>query len=90
VCNVFFEAENGPLPEVDGLVDDGAEDLGVVKWPGCWLLRRLARYLLVVVVGALWLVDLRSLEDSGFDGVWLEVDLEVPLLDLLGLRDHSV
>jgi hypothetical protein len=34
MSNIFFEAEDGPLPEVDGLVDDGAEDLGVVKWPG--------------------------------------------------------
>jgi len=82
--DVFFEAEDGPLPEVDGLVDDGAEDLGVVKWSGCWLLG-LRRLLLVVVALARRLVDRRSLEDSGLDGVWLEVDLEVPLLDLLGV-----
>jgi len=88
--NVFFEAEDGPLPEVDGLVDDGAEDLGVVKWPGCWLSTGLTWLGLVVLVGASWLHDRRSLEDSGFDGVWLEVDLEVPLLDLLGVRDHPV
>jgi len=42
------------------------------------------------VVGVCWLVDLGSLEDSGLDGVWLKVDVEVPLLDLFGLRDHSV
>ena len=83
--NVFFEAEDGPLPEVDGLVDDGAEDLGVVEWSGGRWLGGLRRLLLVVVAVASWLVDLRSLEDSGFDGVWLEVDLEVPLLDLLGV-----
>jgi hypothetical protein len=37
--NVLFEAEDGPFPEVNGLVDDGAEDLGVVKWSCCRLKR---------------------------------------------------
>jgi len=49
VSDVLFEAEDGPLPEVDGLVDDGAEDLGVVKCPGCWLRRGLRALRLVVV-----------------------------------------
>ena len=84
MSDVLFEAEDGPLPEVDGLVDDGAEDLGVVEWSGGRWLGGLRR-LLLVVVGRSWLVDLRSLEDSGLDRVWLEVDLEVPLLDLLGV-----
>ena len=85
MSDVLFEAEDGPLPEVDGLVDDGAEDLGVVELSCSRCSRRLTRLLLVVVTGGLCLVDRRSLEDSGFDGVWLEVDLEIPLLDLLGV-----
>lgn len=88
--NVLFEAEDGPLPEVNGLVDDGAEDLGVVKWSCCWLRRWLPWLRLVVIGGAGWLVDLRSLENLGFDGVWLEVDLKVPLLDFFGFCDHAV
>lgn len=36
------------------------------------------------------LVDLWSFEDSSFDSVWLEVDIEVPLLDFLGVRYHLV
>jgi hypothetical protein len=36
------------------------------------------------------LVNLGSLEHFGFDGVWLEVDVQVPLLDFFGVRNHFV
>ena len=85
MSNILFEAEDGPLPEVNGLVDDGAEDLGVVKRSCCWLRRWLPWLRLVLIGSAGWLVDLRSLENPGFDGVWLEVDLKVPLLDFFGV-----
>ena len=43
-----------------------------------------------MVTGVCWLVDLRSLEDSGLDGVWLKVDVEVPFFDLFGVGYDSV
>jgi hypothetical protein len=76
VLNVLLEAENSPLFEVDRLVDASAEDLGVVEGAGR-LLRRAAWIGMRVV-----LVDTGSLEDLCLDGVGLEADFKIPLLDL--------
>jgi len=67
VRHVLLKAEDGPLLEVDGLLDDGAEDLGVVQRLGSWVLR--IGHSLAALGDRL--VDLRSLQDSGFDAVWL-------------------
>jgi len=47
VRHVLLEAEDGPLSEVDWLVDDCSEDLGVVE--GSYPCLRLALCLLVLV-----------------------------------------
>ena len=65
--HVLLKAEDSPLLEVDRLLDDGAEDLGVVQRLGSWVLR-IGHSLAALGDG---LVDLRSLEDSGFDAVRL-------------------
>lgn len=75
--DILLKAEDGPLSEVDWLVDDGSEDLGVVKG---------AVLLTTVVTG----VNLWSFQNSSLDSIWLDVDVEVPFLDLLGVGDHSV
>lgn len=32
--HILLEAEDGPLSEVDGLVNDGSEDLGIIEGSG--------------------------------------------------------
>lgn len=75
--DILLKAEDGPLSEVDWLVDDGTKDLGVIKGS---VLRTTA------VAG----VNLWSFQNSSLDSIWLDVDVEVPFLDLLGVSDHSV
>ena len=36
------------------------------------------------------LEDLRLLEDLGFNGVWVQLDVQAPLFDLLALGNHLV
>lgn len=38
---ILLKAENCPLSERDGLVNDGAEDLGIVEGSCGWLLLRI-------------------------------------------------
>ena len=58
-------------------MDDGSEDLSVIEG---------AVLLTTIVTG----VNLWSFQNSCFDCIWLDVDVEVPFLDLLGVGDHSV
>lgn len=74
--DILLKAEDGPLSEVDWLVDNGSEDLGVVE----------GAVLTTVVTG----VNLWSFQNSSLDSIWLDVDVEVPFLDFLGVGDHSV
>jgi hypothetical protein len=46
--------------------------------------------LLFVEVGLLRLENRGSFKDSGFNSVWLKVDVEIPFLDLFGFSDHPV
>jgi hypothetical protein len=75
VGNILLKAEDGPLSEVDWLVHDGAKDLGVIK-----------RAIFILTGGK----NLWSLQNSSLDSIWLEVDVKIPLLDLLGVGDHAV
>lgn len=82
--DILLEAEDSPLSEVNRLMDNCAQDLGVIKSPCVLLLRVLHSD------GTEWLVDLRSLKDPGFDAVGLEVDVQVPVLHLFGVGDELV
>lgn len=83
VGHILLKRENGKLPEADGLVNNSAENLGVVKGSGGQTTlvgrRRVNR-----------LVYLRPFEHSCLNGIWLQVDIEIPFLDLLGLSNGSV
>jgi hypothetical protein len=72
--NILLKAEDSPLSEVNWLVNDGTKDLSIIK-------------LLITLSG---LVNLWSFQNSSLNGVRLEVDIKVPLLDLLGVSNHSV
>jgi len=86
VMNILLKTEDSPLSEVDWLVHDGPQNLGVVQWSGS----KLAGWLSLFVESVGWLEDLWSLEYLGFDCIWLKVDVEVPLFDFLGVGNHSV
>lgn len=83
MLHVLLKAEDSPLAEVDGLLHDGAEDLRIVQGAETWL------GLLVVEVGV-GLENFGSLEDFGLNLIRLQADVQVPLLDLFGVRDHLV
>ena len=84
VLNVLLQAEDGPFLEMDRLMYDGTQNLCIVKRPG-QLLSALSS-----LVMAAWLVDLWALEHSGLDGVWLKIDVQLPLFDFLRIGNHSV
>lgn len=76
VFDIFLETENGPLLEINWLMDNGAENVGVVKYLSAGTL--------------LPKTDRGSLQDLGFYLIRLELNVEVPLLDLLRLSNHLV
>jgi hypothetical protein len=85
VRDILLKTEDGPFPEMDGLMHDGAQNLCIIQWT-----RRLRSMWHWLSLRWLWLVNGGSLQDPGLNCIWFEVDVEVPLLDLLGLSDHSV
>lgn len=76
MLNILLEAEDSPLSEVLWLMHAGTKDPGVIK--------RSAFFTTVL------LVDRWSLEDFTFNGIWLDVDVKVPLLDFLRVGNHAV
>ena len=79
MLDVLLEAEDGPLPEVHRLVNNGSQDLHVVE--------RLRRHL---VGHLLWRVDLWPFQHPGFDCVRLKLDVQIPLFYFFRLRNHRV
>jgi hypothetical protein len=71
---ILLETEDSPLSEVNWLVNDGTKDLSIIK--------------LLITLSVL--VNLWSFQNSSLNLVRLEVDIKVPLLDLLGVSNHSV
>lgn len=72
--NIFLKAEDSPFSEVNWLVNDGTKDLCIIKYA-------------IILAGR---VNLRSFQNSSLNGIRLEVDVKIPLLDLLGVSNHSV
>jgi hypothetical protein len=91
MSNIFLKTENGPLFEVDWLMDNGSKNLCVIKWTRQTRSRWLSWNLLIMVlIGLLGLVNGRSLQDSSLNCIWFEIDVKVPLLDFLGICNHSI
>jgi hypothetical protein len=98
VVTVFVLAEDGPLLEVDGLVHAVVQHFRVLQLQRRLVVRREVLVGLVHVRhGVVWLelalwdfVHLGAFEHFGLDGVWLELDGQVPLLDLGGAGNHAV
>lgn len=72
---VFINTENSPLLEVNWLVHDRSQNACVFQ---ASTLFRLGIY------------DLRSFENLSFDCIRLEIDIKLPLLNLIWIADHFI
>ena len=102
VLNVLLQADDGEALECFWLVNHRVQTVGVVQgplicrvWISSW--RRLRLVVVVVLIAASCLLsevwrfeNLWLLKDLGLDGVWVELDVEAPLLDLFTLCNHLV
>ena len=104
ILDVLLEADDCKALKGFGLVHHRVEAVGVIEgardgcaWVASWRRLRWRLVIVVVLVSArsllleVWsLVDLRLLEDFGFDGVWVQRNFQTPLLDLFRLSNHLV
>lgn len=85
IFDVFLEAENSPLLEVDGLANNLSENVGVIEVLACWLESALG-----LCLGAREHENAWSLKDLSFDLIGLKIYLKFPLFDFLGIGDHAI
>lgn len=79
MLDVLLEAEDGPLPEVHRLVNNGSQDLHVVE--------RLGRHLIGHLLGRVYLWPFQH---PCLDCVRLKLDVQIPFLDFFRSSDHPV
>ncbi len=102
VLHVLFQTDDGEAFEGFRFVDHRVEAVRVIECSRIcrvWISsgRRLSLILVKVLVAARGLLhkvrcleNLRLLKYLGFDGVWVKLDVETPLLDLFTRSDHLV
>ena len=102
VLDVLLQTDDREALECFRLVNHRIQTVGVVQgplicrvWISSW--RRLRLIVVVVLIAASRLLsevwrfeNLWLLKDLGLDGVWVELDVEAPLLDLFTLCNHLV
>ena len=100
VLDILLETDDRESFKGFRLVDHGVEAIRIVQGSRnrrvCWGPRR-GRLSLIVLVSTSGLLsevgclkDLRLLKHLGFDSVWIEGNIQAPLLDLLTLGDHLI
>jgi len=104
ILDVLFKADDCEALKSFGFVHHRVEAVGIIEgardggaWVASWRRLRLLLIVVVVLISArslllkVWsLVDLRLLEDLGFNGVWVQRNFQTPLLDLFRLSNHLV
>ena len=80
MVNIFLETENGPLSEVDGLMDNSSKNLSIIKWSS----RQSLSWILLIETAA-WLEYLWPLKYISSNSIRLKINIQIPFFNFLGI-----